>query len=166
MLAQMQTWKPARGKDLYWPFMLRFRLDRIIKNRLDLIQCNKKGQVLATWRDGPQPQSYKLNSDQQLSTCKAAGAYCIPHSTLGDHMRGLQTCAQVHVGQQNLSPAEEEVLVKWAKVLGHWGLPFVEVARGSCLQQQPLMHREVPKVPVTLVLTLVSSLTYSKLHGS
>lgn len=67
---------------------------------------------------------YKPNGDQQLSTRKAAGAYRVPRSTLGDRMRGLQTCAQAHVGQQNLSPAEEEVLVKWAKVLGRRGLPL------------------------------------------
>ena len=39
-------------------------------------------------------------------------------------------------------------------------------SKGSCMQQQPLMWREVLKVPTTLVLTLVSSLTYTKLHGS
>ena len=50
--------------------------------------------------------------------------YQVPHSTLGDHMQGLCTCAEAHVDQQNLSLAEEEVLVKWTKVMGHWGVPL------------------------------------------
>lgn len=39
-------------------------------------------------------------------------------------MRGLHTCAEAHVDQQNLSLAEEEVLIKWTKVMGHWGVPL------------------------------------------
>jgi hypothetical protein len=39
-------------------------------------------------------------------------------------MKGLRTHAEAHVDQQKLSPAEEEVLVKWAKVLGRRGVPL------------------------------------------
>jgi hypothetical protein len=61
---------------------------------------------------------YKENSDQCLSTRQAAKMYDVPRSTLADRMKGLPMCAEAHVSQQNLSPAEEEVLVKWAKVMG------------------------------------------------
>ncbi|KAF8234781.1 DDE-domain-containing protein [Tricholoma matsutake] len=67
---------------------------------------------------------YKANGDQQLSTQKAADTYLVPHTTLCSHMKGLHTHAEAHVEQQNLSTAEEEVLVKWAKVQGHWGIPL------------------------------------------
>lgn len=39
-------------------------------------------------------------------------------------MKGLQACAEVHIDQQNLSPAQEEVLMKWAKVLGCCEVPL------------------------------------------
>ena len=39
-------------------------------------------------------------------------------------MKGLCTHAEAHVEQQARSPAEEEVLVKWAKVQGRWGIPL------------------------------------------
>ena len=39
-------------------------------------------------------------------------------------MKGLKTCAEVHINQQNLSPAQKEILVKWAKVLGCRGVPL------------------------------------------
>lgn len=68
---------------------------------------------------------YKPNGGQQLSTHKAARIYQVPCNTLGDRMKGLKTCAEVHIDQQNLSPAQEEILVKWAKVLGHHGVPLI-----------------------------------------
>ena len=68
--------------------------------------------------------SYKLNGNQQLSTCKAAALYQVPQSTLGNHMKGLCTCPEVHVDQQKLLLAEEEVFVKWVKVLGCQGVPL------------------------------------------
>jgi len=61
---------------------------------------------------------------QQLSTHNAACIYQVPCSTLGDYMKGLQMHAEVHINQQNLSPAQEEVLVKWAKMLGRHRVPF------------------------------------------
>ena len=39
-------------------------------------------------------------------------------------MKGLKTHAEVHIDQKNLSPAQEEILVKWAKVLGRCGVPL------------------------------------------
>jgi hypothetical protein len=67
---------------------------------------------------------YKENGNQQLSTRKAANIYQVPCSTLGDRMKGLPARAEAHISQQKLSPAEEEVLVKWAKVLGRRGVPL------------------------------------------
>ena len=61
---------------------------------------------------------------QQLSTREASCIYQVPCNTLGDRMKGLQTHAETHINQQNLSPAQEEILMKWAKVLGHCGVPL------------------------------------------
>ena len=66
----------------------------------------------------------KPSGDQQFLICKAAETYDIPHTTLHSHMKGLCTCAEAHVEQQALSLTEEEVLVKWAKVQGHCGIPL------------------------------------------
>ena len=67
---------------------------------------------------------YKLNQDQHLSTCQAANIYHVSCSSLGNYIKGLHTHAEAHVGQQNLLLAEEEVLVKWVKVLGYWRVPL------------------------------------------
>ena len=66
----------------------------------------------------------KPNSDQKLSMCKAADTYDIPCTTLRSRMKGLRTRAEAHVEQQALSPAEEEVLIKWANVQGRRGIPL------------------------------------------
>ena len=66
----------------------------------------------------------KPNGDQQLLICKAAETYDVPRTTLCSHMKGLCTRAEAHMEQQALSPAEEEVLVKWAKVQGRHGIPL------------------------------------------
>ena len=66
----------------------------------------------------------KPNGDQKLSMRKAADTYDIPCTTLHSRMKGLRTHAEAHVEQQALSPAEEEVLVKWAKVQGRRGIPL------------------------------------------
>ena len=67
---------------------------------------------------------YKPTGGQQLSTHEAARIYQVPCNTLGDRMKGLQTRAEAHINQQNLSPAQEEILVTWAKVLGRRGVPL------------------------------------------
>jgi len=68
--------------------------------------------------------SSKPTGGQKFSTCDAARIYQVPCSTLGDCMKGLRTRAEAHIDQKNLSPAQEEVLVKWAKVLGCCGVPL------------------------------------------
>jgi hypothetical protein len=67
---------------------------------------------------------YKLTGGQQLCTREAACIYQVPRNTLGDCMKGLKTRAEVHIDQQNLSPAQEGILVKWAKMLGRRGVPL------------------------------------------
>src|SRR5271163_418669 len=71
---------------------------------------------------------YSTNGTQLLSTRQAATTYQVPRSTLGDRMRGLPTRAEAHVGQQNLSLAEEDILVKWTKVMGCRGVPLTHSA--------------------------------------
>ena len=68
--------------------------------------------------------SYKANGNHVLSSRQATGMYHVARSTLDDRMKGIRTCAEAHVLQQSLSPAEEEVLVKWAKVMGRRGVPL------------------------------------------
>lgn len=43
--------------------------------------------------------------------------YQVAHSTLDDRMKGIHTRTEARVHQKNLSPTEEDVLVKWAKVM-------------------------------------------------
>jgi hypothetical protein len=61
---------------------------------------------------------------QQLSIRRAADAYDVPRTTLRSCMNGLRTRAEAHIEQQNLSPAEEEILVEWAKVQSHRRIPM------------------------------------------
>ena len=65
---------------------------------------------------------YKADGEQFLSTRRAAEMYHVPRSTLGDRMKGLCTRAEAHVSQQTLSPTEEDILVKWTKVMGRHGV--------------------------------------------
>ena len=45
----------------------------------------------------------KSNGASDLSVHKAATLYDVPHSTLGDPMKGLPKCAEAHADQQVLS---------------------------------------------------------------
>jgi hypothetical protein len=63
-------------------------------------------------------------ADTGLSMRKAADTYAVPRTTLRSRMNGLRTRAEAHIEQQTLSPAEEDVLVKWAKVQGRRGIPM------------------------------------------
>lgn len=67
---------------------------------------------------------YKPDGNPHVSVRKAASIYQVPRSTLGDRMKGLPTRAEAHADQRALSAAEEEVLVNWAKALGHRGVPL------------------------------------------
>ncbi|KAF8235672.1 hypothetical protein L208DRAFT_1213046, partial [Tricholoma matsutake] len=50
--------------------------------------------------------------------------YEVPQSTLNDQWNGTPTCKEGHVHELLLTPAQEEVLVKWIKVMGHQGIPM------------------------------------------
>ena len=69
---------------------------------------------------------YKESGEPKLSICSAANLYQVPCSMLGDCLKGLRTHTEAHVNQQNLTPAQEEVFVKWVKVLGHHGVPLTQ----------------------------------------
>ena len=68
---------------------------------------------------------FKPDGNPNFSFHKAASIYNVPHSTLSNCMKGVCTHVEAHVSQQKLSPAKEDVLVKWAKVLGHQGVPLM-----------------------------------------
>jgi hypothetical protein len=67
---------------------------------------------------------YEPNSNPQLSMHRAASAFQVPRSTLRNRLNGVQPHAETHMNQQTLLPAEEEILVEWAKVMGHDGVPL------------------------------------------
>lgn len=66
----------------------------------------------------------KPNGDHRLSIRQAANMYHVPRSTLGDRMKGVHTRVEAHAGEQNLTLAEEGILVDWAKALGYRGVPL------------------------------------------
>ena len=67
---------------------------------------------------------FKPDGNPNFSFRKAASIYNVPRSTLSNRMKGVHTHVEAHVSQQKLSPAEEDVLVEWAKVLGRRGVPL------------------------------------------
>ena len=87
---------------------------------------------------------YKPDGNLRLSICKAAGVYKFSCSTLSNHMNGIQTHAEAHVKQTKLSAAEEEVLVEWAKVLGHQGVPLTYSTLTTYASEISGKHISVP----------------------
>lgn len=59
-----------------------------------------------------------------LSLRKAAKAYNVPHSTLQARFDGRKSRVESHAHEQNLSPAQEQILVDWVKVQGQRGIPL------------------------------------------
>jgi hypothetical protein len=64
----------------------------------------------------------------KLSIRKAAETFRVPRSTLTNRFNGVRTRKEAHAHQQNLAPAQEEVLVEWIKVMGRRGVPFTQRA--------------------------------------
>lgn len=58
------------------------------------------------------------------SLCQIAKAYDVPCSTLSDRNKGGMSQVESHSHLQNLSPAQEQVLVKWIKVQGSCSVPL------------------------------------------
>ncbi|KAJ3815118.1 hypothetical protein F5876DRAFT_5614, partial [Lentinula aff. lateritia] len=63
------------------------------------------------------------SSNGELSVHKAAKAYEIHPATLQRRVHGGKSRSEAHAHQQNLSPAQEDLLVEWIKVQGQHGVP-------------------------------------------
>lgn len=59
-----------------------------------------------------------------LSLRKAVKAYNVPRSTLQARFDGRKSRVESHAHEQNLSPAQEQILVDWVKVQGQRGIPL------------------------------------------
>jgi hypothetical protein len=68
------------------------------------------------------------NGHPVLSIRHAATTFGVPQSTLTDHFNSKLTHREAHVDEQNLTVAQEEVLVEWIKVMGQCGLPLTPSA--------------------------------------
>ena len=55
---------------------------------------------------------------------EAATAYDVPYSTLRDRLKGAQPRQIAHAKEQLLTPAAEEVLVRYIKLCDEWGHPL------------------------------------------
>ncbi|KAJ4488693.1 hypothetical protein C8J55DRAFT_486935 [Lentinula edodes] len=65
-----------------------------------------------------------INSDGNLSVRGVAKAYDVSHTTLQRRINSGMSQAEAHAHEQNLSPAQEEILLEWIKVQGHHGVPL------------------------------------------
>lgn len=65
-----------------------------------------------------------ISASKKLSLQKAAVLYEVPCSTLAGHFDGLHTHQEAHEEQQNLTNAQEDILVAWAKSMGCWAVPL------------------------------------------
>ena len=63
------------------------------------------------------------NSRQYRSIGKIARAFKVPYSTMKDCLSGASSRAQARETQQNLSNAEEKILVRWITRLTATGFP-------------------------------------------
>ena len=71
----------------------------------------------------------------KLSTRQAAITFNVPRSTLQDRYNGRKTRHEGHAHEQNLTPAQEEVVVKWVKVLGQRGVPLTQATLRDCASE-------------------------------
>jgi hypothetical protein len=62
----------------------------------------------------------------KLSVRQAATAFYVPHSTLQDRYNGRKTRKEAHAHEQNLTPAQEDIVIEWVKVMGHRGVPLTQ----------------------------------------
>ncbi|GAW09695.1 DDE-domain-containing partial [Lentinula edodes] len=65
------------------------------------------------------------SSNGELSVRKAAKAYGVHPATLQRRVHGGKSRSKAHAHQQNLSPAQEDLLVEWIKVQGQRGVPLL-----------------------------------------
>jgi len=69
-------------------------------------------------------RGYKSNGDPILSLRSAASIWKVARSTLAARLNGVQSRSEAHSGEQLLTPNQEEILVKWTKVMGRRGIPL------------------------------------------
>jgi hypothetical protein len=91
---------------------------------LDLTQVQRMELALAALvASGTKP-----NGHPNLSIRQTAILYEVPRSTLTDRWNGTLTRKEGHAHELLLTPAQEEVLVDWIKVMGHRGIPLTATA--------------------------------------
>jgi hypothetical protein len=66
------------------------------------------------------------NGRTRLSIRQAATAFNIPRSMLQDRFHGRKTRQEGHAHEQNLMPVQEDLVIKWVKVLGRRGVPVTQ----------------------------------------
>ena len=70
----------------------------------------------------------KPNGLPNLSIQNTATLYQVPRSTLTNQWNGTPTWKEGHTHELLLTPAQEEVLVDWVKVMGRRGIPLTATA--------------------------------------
>lgn len=65
-----------------------------------------------------------ITERQKLSLRGAAKLFNVPRSTLTDRFNGRRTRQEAHEHQQNLTAAQEDLLVEWAQSMGRRGIPL------------------------------------------
>lgn len=93
-------------------------------NLTDLTQARRMDLALAALiASGTKP-----NGLPNLSIRNTATLYQVPRSTLTDRWNGTPTRKEGHAHELLLTPAQEEVLVDWVKVMGRRGIPLTATA--------------------------------------
>jgi hypothetical protein len=93
-------------------------------NLTDLTQARRMELALAALiASGTKP-----NGLPNLSIRNTATLYQVPRSTLTDRWNGTPTRKEGHAHELLLTPAQEEVLVDWVKVMGRRGIPLTATA--------------------------------------
>ncbi|KAJ3484616.1 hypothetical protein NLI96_g5517 [Meripilus lineatus] len=84
---------------------------------------SQEGRILLAIEDilssGTRP-----NGKYVLSIRQAAALRQVPRTTLQDRFNGRDTRRESHTKEQKVSPAQEDVLVVWLKIMGRRGIPL------------------------------------------
>lgn len=83
-----------------------------------------KGQCMELAFSALVASGTKPDGKPNLSIRNTARLYEVPPSTLTDRWNGTPTRKEGHAHEQLLTPAQEEVLVEWIKVMGRRGIPL------------------------------------------
>ncbi|KAF5344472.1 hypothetical protein D9758_014145 [Tetrapyrgos nigripes] len=72
-----------------------------------------------------------MEEDPRRSQRTVAKFYEVPRATLGTRLKGIWLRKEAHEHEQNLSNAQEEIMVEWAKVRARRGVPMSLALLGS-----------------------------------